>query len=225
LLIDTQYAVAAAAAITNTTHTLKPQLFRVNIALEGTRLDYRPTVMSLTHTVNIVAKELISTITVVPRLRESLADAEGEGRSKVELNLEPQSQQQQENSSNTASSSSGGADAVAPVSTATAGTTVGATVGGGASPSFYSLISNDADTLKIVVLIMNGMSASATELQKYLSYWDKYKYVWENDKDGFIRRYAKAGRALSQFDADIARYRELQADIQVRVVCNRLSNC
>lgn len=52
----------------------------MNIALEGTRLDYRPTVMSLTHTVNIVAKELISTITVVPRLRESLADSEGEGR-------------------------------------------------------------------------------------------------------------------------------------------------
>lgn len=29
---------------------------------------------------------------------------------------------------------------------------------------------------------MNGMSASAVELQKYLSYWDKYKYIWENDK-------------------------------------------
>jgi dynein heavy chain, axonemal len=189
----------------------KQQLFRVNIALEGTRLDYRPTVMSLTHTVNIVAKELISTITVVPRLRESLADAEGEGRSKVELNLEPQQQQQQQQQQSESSTADGSAPA-ATVNTAAVATA------GGASPSFYSLISNDADTLKIVVLIMNGMSASATELQKYLSYWDKYKYVWENDKDGFIRRYAKAGRALSQFDADIARYRELQADIQVRTL-------
>lgn len=50
------------------------------------------------------------------------------------------------------------------------------------APSFYSMISNDEDTLKIVVQVMNGMSASATELQKYLSYWDKYKYIWENDK-------------------------------------------
>jgi dynein heavy chain, axonemal len=191
-------------------HTHQQQLFRVNIALEGTRLDYRPTVMSLTHTVNIVAKELISTITVVPRLRESLADAEGEGRSKVELNLEPQSQQQQQQPE---SSTADGSAPAATVNTAAVGT-----AGGASSPSFYSLISNDADTLKIVVLIMNGMSASATELQKYLSYWDKYKYVWENDKDGFIRRYAKAGRALSQFDADIARYRELQADIQVRTL-------
>lgn len=51
-----------------------------------------------------------------------------------------------------------------------------------AVPSFYNIISNDEDTLKIVVQIMNGMSASAAELQKYLSYWDKYKYIWENDK-------------------------------------------
>lgn len=49
-------------------------------------------------------------------------------------------------------------------------------------PSFYNIISNDEDTLKIVVQVMNGMSASAAELQKYLSYWDKYKYIWENDK-------------------------------------------
>lgn len=49
-------------------------------------------------------------------------------------------------------------------------------------PSFYNIISNDEDILKIVVQVMNGMSASAAELQKYLSYWDKYKYIWENDK-------------------------------------------
>ncbi|CAN0325424.1 unnamed protein product, partial [Scytosiphon promiscuus] len=60
---------------------------------------------------------------------------------------------------------------------------------------------------------LSGGSASAAELQKYLSYWDKYKYIWENDKDGFIRRYAKANRGLAQFQADIGRYRELQADI------------
>lgn len=30
--------------------------------------------------------------------------------------------------------------------------------------------------------VMNGMSASATELHKYVSYWDKYKNIWENDK-------------------------------------------
>lgn len=36
----------------------------------------------------------------------------------------------------------------------------------------------------------------------------------QNDKDGFIRRYAKASRGLAQFDADTMRYKELQTDIQ-----------
>ncbi|CAM9639980.1 unnamed protein product, partial [Phaeothamnion confervicola] len=67
------------------------------------------------------------------------------------------------------------------------------------------------------------MSASATELQKYLSYWDKYKYIWCNDKDGFIRRYAKANRGLPQFDADISRYRELQTDIQNEEVTHTIN--
>ncbi|CAM9472129.1 unnamed protein product, partial [Heterosigma akashiwo] len=58
------------------------------------------------------------------------------------------------------------------------------------------------------------MSASATELQKYLSYWDKYKFIWESDKEGYIRRYAKANRSLEQFKADIEKYKEHQADVQ-----------
>ena len=31
------------------------------------------------------------------------------------------------------------------------------------------------DILRVVVQVMNGMSMTATELQKYLSYWEKYK--------------------------------------------------
>ena len=45
----------------------------VNIVLEQGRVDYNPTMINLTHVVNIVAKELISTVAVVPRLREVLA--------------------------------------------------------------------------------------------------------------------------------------------------------
>ena len=67
--------------------------------------------------------------------------------------------------------------------------------------------------LKILVQIMNGMSACATELQKYLTYWDKYRPLWEMDKDAFIRRYAKAQRPLSQYDIDITRYKDQQSDI------------
>ena len=42
---------------------------------------------------------------------------------------------------------------------------------------------------KVVVTVMNGLSTITTELQKYLSYWEKYKSLWELDKDNFIRKY------------------------------------
>ena len=68
--------------------------------------------------------------------------------------------------------------------------------------------------LKIVVQVMNGMSSTATELQKYLSYWDKYKPIWEMDKESYVRRYAKANRSLKNYNDDVTKYREQQADIQ-----------
>ena len=61
---------------------------------------------------------------------------------------------------------------------------------------------------------MNGMSSTATELQKYLSYWDKYKPIWEMDKESYVRRYAKANRSLKNYNDDVTKYREQQADIQ-----------
>ena len=100
--------------------------------------------------------------------------------------------------------------------------------------SYYDVISDDSDILRIIVQIMNGMSSTATELVKYLSYWDKYKMLWEHDKDQFIRKYAKSNRNPSQFDTDISRYRGQQSDIQgeasthtinfVRVDCNNLKD-
>lgn len=48
---------------------------------------------------------------------------------------------------------------------------------------------------------MNGMSAAATEMQKYQSFWDKYKPLWEMDVDAIIRnrKYAKSKRSLQQY--------------------------
>lgn len=52
----------------------EPQtLFCLKLVLENGRIDYKPTMISLTHLVNIVAKELISTVAVVPRLCDILS--------------------------------------------------------------------------------------------------------------------------------------------------------
>ncbi|KAJ3396878.1 hypothetical protein HDV05_003046, partial [Chytridiales sp. JEL 0842] len=47
-------------------------LFRVNVVLEGQKVDFNPTLQSLEETVNKVAREMISCIDVVPRLAEIL---------------------------------------------------------------------------------------------------------------------------------------------------------
>ena len=161
----------------------EPQtLFGVKIVLENGRVDYRPTMINLTHVVNIVAKELISTVAVVPRLRDVLA-----AQQQQQTQQQPQSHDESPAPSEAAPQK---------------------------HPSFYSIISNDEDMLKIVVQIMNGMSLTATELQKYLGYWEKYKPIWEMDKEAYVRRYAKANRSLKNYNDDVTKYKDQQAEIQ-----------
>ncbi len=192
----------------------EPQtLFTVQIVLDSNRVTFLPSMVNLTHSVNIVAKDIIGTVTVVPRIKS--------------LNF--------------------GSDAVsaAPETNVTfQGDGVPASDGAAAAPvakpeddklkSYYEIISDDNDILRIVVQVMNGMSSSATELQKYLSYWDKYKALWEMDKDMYIRKYARSNRPPSQFDIDITRYRTQQGEITsetsthiinfVRVDCNAMKD-
>ena len=54
-------------------------------------------------------------------------------------------------------------------------------------------------------------------LQKYLTTWDKYREIWEINKDLFIRRYARLNPPVSSFDADTARYSEVANNVQTQV--------
>lgn len=49
------------------------------------------------------------------------------------------------------------------------------------------------------------MTANASHLQAYLKTWDKYRDIWEKNKDSFIQRYQRRNLPLSSFDADIQR--------------------
>ena len=52
--------------------------------------------------------------------------------------------------------------------------------------------------------------------QKYLTTWDKYREIWEINKDLFIRRYARLNPPVSSFDADTARYSEVANNVQTQ---------
>ena len=68
------------------------------------------------------------------------------------------------------------------------------------------MIDNDDETKKIQVALSSGMTQNGNLLQQYLLTWDKYREIWELDKEAFIRRYQRLNPPVSSFDADIARY-------------------
>ena len=218
----------------------EPQsLFTVRILLENNnRVTYLPSMVNLTHSVNIVAKDIISAVASFLRIRSQNFDSEfphKNGRT---------------NSTYERTSFHGGSIVGAVLSKARIaaleivncyGSETGSQLSGSfltpqkvAIKSYYEAISEDTDILRIVVLIMNGMSSTATELQKYLSYWEKYKGLWEMDKDVYMRKQAKANKSSTQFDAEVTRFRAQQSDIYsetsthvisfVRVDCNVLKD-
>ena len=126
----------------------EPQtIFTVRIVLEHSKVTYKPSMLNLTHSVNIVAKDIISVVTAVPRIRLQTFDT-------------------------------GNAPALTVDAAAPDISSPQANLEDAKYKPYYDAIASDEDILKIVVQIMNGMSSSATELQKYLSYWDKYKALW-----------------------------------------------
>nr|XP_046242172.1 dynein axonemal heavy chain 2 isoform X2 [Scatophagus argus] len=69
-------------------------------------------------------------------------------------------------------------------------------------------IEQDEEIKKIQAAIATGMAANVSHLQAYLKTWDKYRDVWEINKDSFIQRYRRLNPPVTSFDADINRYTE-----------------
>ena len=61
---------------------------------------------------------------------------------------------------------------------------------------------------------MENRSKNNQHLTKFVEVWDEYKEIWQINKDAFIKRYRRHNPAVSSFDADIARYSEVQNNIQ-----------
>ena len=116
---------------------------------------YLPSMIQLTQNVNILAKDVIDAISTVGRIRSQVY-----GPSHTAPVVE---------------------EATVVATTTDAGEPTAAPAAAAPAPedkhkkTYYEIISDDSDILRIVVQVMNGMSSTAIELQKYLSYWDKYK--------------------------------------------------
>ncbi|XP_077357601.1 dynein axonemal heavy chain 2 isoform X2 [Festucalex cinctus] len=75
-------------------------------------------------------------------------------------------------------------------------------------------IANDEEIKGIQAAVGAGMAATASHLREYLTIWDKYRDIWETNKDSYIKRYQKLNQPVASFDADIHRYTEIETSIQ-----------
>ena len=188
-------------------------LFRLNLVLEGGRVEYRPTIIGLTQMVNAVAKELITCVKVVKRCEDELPsyynsehgsynashaklqDTEVPTSQHVETGYDDQKQEDRESLSLNAQCEKGEESRMV---------------------SFYDQIVNDSEILKILTNIMNGMSRSNTELTEHRMKFEdrKYKQLWEKDKQQTFNRFAKKNNSLSVYRTKIEQYMELADEIK-----------
>jgi hypothetical protein len=79
-------------------------------------------------------------------------------------------------------------------------------------PSFYEVISNDEEaTLKTIVQITTGITSIVDPVQASLEHFEKrYRKLWDQDKDAYMRRYEKAQKPLSSYEADVTEYNNKQ---------------
>nr|XP_019958870.1 PREDICTED: dynein heavy chain 2, axonemal [Paralichthys olivaceus] len=75
-------------------------------------------------------------------------------------------------------------------------------------------IEQDKEIKKIQATVAAGMTANASHLQAYLKTWDKYRDIWEMNKDSFIQRYQRLNPPVTSFDADIQKYAEKANTVQ-----------
>lgn len=71
---------------------------------------------------------------------------------------------------------------------------------------FSHPLGQDEEIRKIQAAVTAGMSAIITQIDVYRKSWDKYKGIWETDKDSFVQRYGRLNTPVSSFDADLNRY-------------------
>jgi dynein heavy chain, axonemal len=46
-----------------------------------------------------------------------------------------------------------------------------------------------------------------------MSYWEKFKFIWDYDKAAFMRRYMKSSRTIANFEEEILKYKNLEREV------------
>ncbi|CAM6114547.1 unnamed protein product [Calypogeia fissa] len=188
-----------------------------------------PSIQEILDIVQMVARELVAVISVVPRLRTQAGliidpktgkpHAPSISSEKTTSSSEKSQIKQQKGdhvqSHSSPSSGKGDAKLQAPTPSSIA------SMSQKSLPSFYEVIAPDQDD--IITVITSAVHSVTDKVQQFLQSWEKkFKTVWDQDKDAYIRRYERAKKPLSAFEADIIKYKDLIEDVQAEEAITNL---
>ncbi|CAD7941177.1 unnamed protein product [Amoebophrya sp. A25] len=170
-------------------------LFRVHAILDAWKMDFNPTMNQLKELLQTVCRDTTMTLQEVPRLWDHLNAEKAKRDTKKKAELEELGDL-------------AGANAITinyvppPPGTKKA--------------TFFEAISKDDECcIRYVKEVLKGFNACSVKLGERLNWWNSnYQPIVSQDKDAFIRRYARTERPLSVAGQDIQRYKEVQMDIQ-----------
>ena len=223
-------------------------LFRLYLVLDGDHVEYRPTVFQLIHMVYGVAKDLITCIGVVKRVEEVLpATMVGQYWATEALvqRLEAEPWRATLRGRPPALPPGGPAAYYAPGGPGEAAEAGGipegkeaaaSGSGGSAAPTamlpsagsgkltFFHMVSADEDVLTMLTAIMSALNEhSSKELQRHKQTFenDKYRSLWDKDKESTFSRFAKKANPLSNYENHIQSYRLLAEEIRTHEAASR----
>jgi len=146
-------------------------LFHVRVLLDSS-IEFRPTMIDLTNTINRITKELIGIVRFASRVTDSLNTS-----NKINEREEKCKDSNQE--------------------------------------TLHLSISTNESVLKLINQIMNGTASMASSARKQLHIWEKYKPLWEMDKESFLRRYSKSNLSPATFERDINHHKNEKEKIEI----------
>eukprot|EP00392_Amoebophrya_sp_AT5.2_P008786 g8814.t1 len=169
-------------------------LFRVRAILDSWKMDFSPTLNQLKELLQTVCRDTTMMLMEVPRLWDHLNAEKAKRDTKKKAELEE-------------AGDLAGANAIVINYVSPPPGTKKAT--------FFEAISKDDECcIRYVKEVLKGFNACSVKLGERLNWWSSnYQPIVSQDKDAFIRRYARTERPLSVAGQDIQRYKEIQMDI------------
>lgn len=184
-------------------------LFHINAILDMNRVQLKPNIEELTVTIKSVISDVISVIRIVPRMSQLM---EKEMGSDIMDSLLRGDTLSETSTSDRRSLNEGSSNIIAIPNVII--TPEGGAVAPTSNLSFYDIISGEEEIMKLSNLVTTGIMTHINVSQKYLSHWDRYKHLWDSDKEKSIKRYANFNPTLEEFERDITEKQETQRQIE-----------